>query len=38
MLDGRLLRKVQEAEATPGKQVVVVEGTGDIAFLTHVLD
>jgi len=38
MLDGRLKKKCDEAQATPGKTVVVVEGTGDIAFLNQMLD
>lgn len=38
MLEGRLKKKCDEAQATPGKTVVVVEGTGDIAFLNQMLD
>lgn len=38
MMDGKLYRRCQEAAATPGKTVVVVEGAGDIAFLTQMLD
>ncbi len=36
--DDRLNKLCARLAATPGKQVVVVEGTGDVAFFTIMLD